>query len=176
MSEEKMQKLPRQKFSLDEDKRLRQLVVTHGEDNWPAVAAQMRNRHPRQCKERWTKYLCPKITDMPWTSRDDQFLEEKVGELGPRWKEITKSFPGRTDVFLKNRHNVLKRRLNMCIKRIFKLPLRQRKTKQTADSESNDIFQDLDWLCGSEIFECNPADDEILYLWQSDDFHIRQGQ
>jgi hypothetical protein len=164
MSEDNRKKISRLKFSPDEDDKLRHLVCTYGEKNWHAIAAEMQNRCPRQCKERWTKRLCPRIIQTPWTLQDDQLLEEKVGELGPRWKEIAKCFPGRTDVSLKNRYSILKRRWNKCINRMLKLSLKQRKRAPTAGPGSDDVLQNLDWFDENETFELNSDLNETLYL------------
>jgi hypothetical protein len=100
----------RRKFSPDEDDMLRALVKKNGVGDWPAIAAQMPNRDSRQCKERWFHYLAPCLVQNPWTRADDVLLEGKVAEHGHRWKLFELFFPGRTDVNIKNRYNVLVRR------------------------------------------------------------------
>jgi hypothetical protein len=159
MSDESQQKNRRQKFSSDEDGRLRQLVQTYGEDNWHAIANEMENRRPRQCKERWMKYLRPEIAQREWTSEDDQLLEQKVREIGSRWKTIAQYFPGRADVSLKNRYNKMNRRWNMCIKRMLNIPLKQRRPKQ-----SKGVFEKIDWPYDNETFDWNPDSDETVGL------------
>jgi hypothetical protein len=96
-------------FLPDEDFRLRELVRRFGTD-WNEISRQMRDRNPRQCKERWTNYLSPDVCAQPWTDDEDELLLRKVGELGAKWVQITSFFPKRTDTNLKNRWFVLMRR------------------------------------------------------------------
>jgi hypothetical protein len=100
---------PKCKFSLDEDLVLRRLVFELGEDNWHGVAAAMGDRNARQCRERWFNYLSPNIRNVPWTREEDILLLEQVREQGPRWHEIARFFPMRTDINIKNRYHVLDR-------------------------------------------------------------------
>jgi hypothetical protein len=44
-----------------------------------------------------------------WTDSEDILLFEKFQELGPKWVQIAKYFPNRTDAMIKNRINLLKR-------------------------------------------------------------------
>jgi hypothetical protein len=101
---------PRRKFSAQEDEQLRHLVSIYGENNWPAVSGQMNDRGPRQCKERWTHYLSPALIHKSWTHEEDTLLLQTVQESGSRWKVLEASFPGRSDVNLKNRYNLLIRK------------------------------------------------------------------
>ena len=57
----------RHKFTKAEDDLLKQLVLKYGETNWMAVAAQMKTRTPRQCRERYKNYLSDKIKNS-WDS------------------------------------------------------------------------------------------------------------
>lgn len=100
----------RKAFTFEEDERLRLLIASHGEDNWDLIVSQMPGRTRRQCRERWSHYLCSTLTNGPWTIEDDLKLMEEVGRFGTRWRAIMSSFPGRTDVNIRNRWNVLKAR------------------------------------------------------------------
>jgi hypothetical protein len=93
-----------------EDILLRTLVTDLGENNWAGVAAEMRNRNPRQCRERWFNYLSPNIRNLPWTELEDAILLNKVKEHGPAWHRIAPCFPRRTDINIKNRYHVLTRK------------------------------------------------------------------
>ena len=99
----------RNKFTEDEDNKLKQLVDRYGDD-WCSIANEMTGRGVRQCKERWSQYLAPDIVRREWTEEEDMRLEQKVTELGRRWIHIKAFFPGRTDTSLKNRFNLLCRR------------------------------------------------------------------
>ena len=91
------------KFTPQEDYLLLQLVQKHGAYNWKYIASQIPNRNSRQCRERYRNYLNPSINHTPWTSEEDQQLKDLILKYGPQWSLIAKSFPNRTDVFLKNR-------------------------------------------------------------------------
>jgi hypothetical protein len=100
----------RNKFSKGEDDLLRQLVTEHGDNNWPMVAAKMKSRTARQCRERYNNYLSPRIANGPWTPEEDQLLALKFDELGSAWARIARSFDRRSDVNVKNRWTTLQSR------------------------------------------------------------------
>jgi hypothetical protein len=100
----------RSKFTPDEDRQLRTLVEQFGEDSWSAIAEAIEGRTPRQCKERWTNYLCPELNSATWSETEDLLLLQKHREMGARWVAMAKFFPKRTDSMLKNRFNCLRRR------------------------------------------------------------------
>ena len=101
---------PKSKFTLEEDNLLKQLVSQFGENNWYHISELMPNRNLRQCKDRWTNYLSPKINNDPWTDEEDNLLLQKFKEYGAKWVRIALSFPNRTDSNVKNRWLVLSRR------------------------------------------------------------------
>lgn len=101
---------PKSKFTPEEDILLRQLVSQFGENNWNRIAELMPHRNMRQCKERWTNYLSPKVSNDPWTEEEDALLVQKYKEHGAKWVRIALSFPKRTDSNVKNRWLVLSRR------------------------------------------------------------------
>jgi hypothetical protein len=105
-----IQSRPKFKFSVNEDILLRGLVYKFGENNWSRVAAEMHNRNPRQCRERWLNYLSPNIKSVPWTDREDALLLDKVREQGSQWRRIAQFFPLRTDINIKNRYRMLARK------------------------------------------------------------------
>lgn len=101
---------PKSKFTSEEDTKLKQLVNQFGINNWNQISSNMAHRNPRQCKERWFNYLSPLIRKSPWSTDEDELLERKVKEIGPKWVKIAKFFPMRTDIQLKNRWLVLSRK------------------------------------------------------------------
>jgi len=98
------------RFTQEEDEQLLELVSKYGQDNWSLVASKMNNRNERQVRDRWRNNLCPEVNKNPWTEEEDSRLVELYNELGPRWVKIASLFENRTDVSLKSRWLVLKRK------------------------------------------------------------------
>jgi hypothetical protein len=94
---------PRQKFSVQEDEQLRDLVTELGTNNWAEVSARLGTRSARQCRERFRNYLSPNLRNGQWTEEEDQLLREKFQEFGAKWSLIVAFFPSRSEVNLKNR-------------------------------------------------------------------------
>lgn len=99
------EKTHRQKFTAQEDERLTLLVKEFGTGSWKKIAQLMKTRSTRQCRERYLNYLSPELKNGPWSSQEDQYLLKLVKEMGPCWSKITKFFPTRSDVNVKNRYS-----------------------------------------------------------------------
>ena len=91
-------------FSIKEDAMIIYLVNNIG-TNWREIAKMIPGRTERQCRERYKTYLDPNLRHDPWTPEEDKLLIKLYNEIGPRWAEMTKSFPGRSDNSIKNRYN-----------------------------------------------------------------------
>lgn len=96
----------RNKFTPEEDQKLRELIQKHGVHSWNLVSSLMENRNQRQCRERWKHYLsCDmKEATKPWTKEEDSILINKYNELGAKWTKIALELPGRTDLQVKIRY------------------------------------------------------------------------
>jgi cytochrome c551/c552 len=97
-------------FSLEEDRCLVSLVELYGQ-NWPKISKCMLGRSARQVNERWRNYLSPERSSAPFTPQEDEIIENKYKEIGPSWKEIAQSLPGRTGMGVKNRWHKLNEHL-----------------------------------------------------------------
>lgn len=121
----------RNTFTKEEDEILRTYVNRFGTSNWQLISEHVPGRNARQCKERWFNYLAPEIENGPWSPEEDALLQEKYKEIGPRWTQIAKYFPSRSDVNVKNRWRFLaraeRRKIRQTMKLMKKMP---RKTKQ----------------------------------------------
>ena len=125
----------KKKFTISEDALLRSLVKKYGENNWERVTEFMCGRNVRQCKDRWEYYLSPKVNNSPWTEEEEAKLVQHVNELGPRWVKISKLFPGRTDTQIKNKWNVLKRRMEADVPIPIPPVVLESKTRETEETQ-----------------------------------------
>ena len=102
MSREDKQRC-RKVFLPCEDAVLFQVMRANPGISWKNVAFYLPGRTARQCRDRWVNYLNPDITFRSWTERDDEILQEKFAEYGPKWSKILNHFPNRSYNDLKNR-------------------------------------------------------------------------
>lgn len=95
----------RNKFTLEEDQKLRELVQKHGEHSWNLISSLMENRNQRQCRERWKHYLSCDLNEAskPWSKEEDKILLKRYNELGGKWTKIARELPGRSDLQVKIR-------------------------------------------------------------------------
>ncbi|OHS94870.1 hypothetical protein TRFO_10793 [Tritrichomonas foetus] len=100
---------PKVKFSPEEDFHLRAIILRFGDHDWNLIASLMKDRNPRQCRERWLKYLAPNVRFEPWSPEEDKQLERLVHDFGQKWVKISRFFRNRTDINVKNRWLVLQR-------------------------------------------------------------------
>ncbi|MDR2416970.1 MAG: hypothetical protein LBD15_02245 [Holosporales bacterium] len=100
--EGKAQRSRAQKFTHEEDERLRALVAMYGESDWSKIAMDMPSRTSRQCRERWRNYLDPGINNRPWTLGEDRYLIRLQETHGNHPTRLALFFSGRTPVNIKN--------------------------------------------------------------------------
>jgi hypothetical protein len=97
------------KFSPQEDALLLRLVAGRKVMDWMDVASQMGSRSARQCRERYTNYLDPNLSNAIWTPDEDRLLGDKVKRLGTRWNAMAEFFKNRSVISLRNRWRLLER-------------------------------------------------------------------
>lgn len=105
-------KITRHKFTPEEDEILKNLVSTYGPNDWQSISSHFVGRNARQCRERWKHYISPDVVTGPWTEEENQLLLKKHEEHGSQWAIIALSFPGRTDIGVKNHYISITTRKN----------------------------------------------------------------
>ncbi|KAL1929103.1 hypothetical protein VTP01DRAFT_2162 [Rhizomucor pusillus] len=88
------------RWTQQEDAALMAAVQVYGVGNWNKVQRHIAGRTDMQCRERYTNALDPSLTRDPMTDEDFAKLERLVAEVGQKWSEIAKHFPGRTDNYM----------------------------------------------------------------------------
>mmetsp|Transcript_38293 Transcript_38293/g.97904 ORF Transcript_38293/g.97904 Transcript_38293/m.97904 type:complete len:580 (-) Transcript_38293:422-2161(-) len=80
----------------DEDALLAEMQAKVG-NRWSTVALHIPGRTGQQCAQRWRHKVNPNIRKEKWSEEEDRVLEALVAEIGPRWADIARRCPGRTD-------------------------------------------------------------------------------
>ncbi|CAG8442901.1 9277_t:CDS:2 [Ambispora leptoticha] len=103
------------------DPSLRKGPWTHEEDDlltkgyeqhagkWSLIAKNIPGRTDDQCAKRWRESLNPAICKQQWTAEEDERLLRKYNELGSKWQEIARFFPGRPGLHCRNRWRKIQR-------------------------------------------------------------------
>jgi len=104
------QTVERRKWSQEEDEDLIKLIKKYGTKNWRVVASHLKDRLPKQCRERFINHLDPAIVKGKLTDAEWNVVLESHEELGNKWSEISKLLPGRTPNQIKNHWHAMARR------------------------------------------------------------------
>ena len=101
----------RSKFTAEEDELVRGAVEALGTGDWGEVAGRVPGRTARQVRDRWRTYLSEGVVCGSWSSEEEERLLSLYGEYGGKWAKIAEGLPGRSDAMVKNRYNMLSRRM-----------------------------------------------------------------
>ena len=91
----------KKKWTAEEDKSIKDNIIEYGED-WDKIALNIKGRTSRECKSRYYNHLQSNIDRSKFTFEDEVKLLKLHDEIGGRWYEIAKSFPGRTPHMLRH--------------------------------------------------------------------------
>lgn len=153
---------PRKKFEPEEDDLLSNLVSQFGED-WDAVSNHLPGRNARQVRDRWKSYLSPDINKDPFTDAEDDLLNQKLKEIGPKWVNMTVFFNNRTDAALKNRWQYLSRRLESGKPIVYNKQKKEQK-KVSVQAQSQQVTEQDQIPKQKSAFSINP--DDMLEFWR----------
>ena len=135
-SSQHIQKKP---WTPEEDSLLSSLVKTHGAQKWSYISAQMKDRAGKQCRERWTNHLNPRIKRDGWSEEEEWVLFLSHVLMGNRWAEISRFIPGRTDNCIKNQWNsAMRKKLDVMGQRLSAaIAMLERSPDEFSESFSN---------------------------------------
>lgn len=110
------------KWTLEEDNLLLEAVDTSNKNiSWEKIAKLIPERTPRQCRDRYSNYLNPKIASQGWTLEEENLLRDLYVQLGGQWKSIASRLgTNRSPNAVKNRYNKLNKSSGGCYKDVKK--------------------------------------------------------
>lgn len=128
------------KFTPRENAMLKYLIDTFGTRDWVLIASMMPGRSPKQCRDRFCNYLSEERQIGPWTTEEDELLLSLLKKIGPKWVEISKQIPQRSENDAKNRwYKHLKKNNYELNKQICLKNSNNKKEEKEKDNENESI-------------------------------------
>jgi hypothetical protein len=113
-------------FNPEEDQIIRDMVAGKGPNCWNEIAGIL-NRTPQSIRNRYNLFLNRSSSKEQWSiEEDNSLIYLSNGPFYRKWAKLESFFPGRTQIQIKNRYNLLIRRLS----------------HQEASTDSNSFHQD----------------------------------
>ncbi|KAE8670353.1 MYB108 protein [Hibiscus syriacus] len=101
--EDDQMELRRGPWTVEEDLKLVNYILTHGEGRWNPLAHDAGlKRTGKSCRLRWLNYLRPDLRRGNITLEEQLMILELHSRWGNRWSKIAQHLPGRTDNEIKN--------------------------------------------------------------------------
>lgn len=99
-----LQSVLKEKWSIEEDSKLRGLVKQYGTKNWKKIAEYFPKRSHKECFYRWNKKLKHMLENNTWTSHEDSFIIKWVKAKGTsNWTRCAKYLKAKTPSECRNR-------------------------------------------------------------------------
>ena len=92
----------RTRWTREEEDILISLVEKAGARRWNQIAAVLKTKTAKQCRDHYANCLDPGIKNSLWTVEEERILLMKYQEYGSHWSGIKKFLPGRTTSMIKN--------------------------------------------------------------------------
>ncbi|XP_072987300.1 transcription factor LAF1-like [Typha latifolia] len=163
-------------WSPEEDQKLRDHVLRHGQGCWSSVPAKAGlQRNGKSCRLRWINYLRPGLKHGMFSREEEETIMKLHAVLGNRWSKMATFLPGRTDNEVKNYWN------SYLKKRVLKI---EGSTSQASSSRTIDWNrQSLKLEQFSEIWNSEPCEqvestsaDSCLTMVQSTEVGYSNGR
>lgn len=96
-------------WTKEEDMRLTEIMKKYKNPrDWEPIAKELnRDRSPKECHERWIRYLKPGVRKGQWTDQEDAIVMEAVTSSKEqpftRWSDLAQRLPGRVGKQIRDR-------------------------------------------------------------------------
>ncbi|KAK8846465.1 hypothetical protein M9Y10_020487 [Tritrichomonas musculus] len=107
LNSSKNNKRPKKTFTPEEDQTINLVVRLFGNRNWEMISTFLKGRTAKQCRDRYMNYLRPEFENIEWTQIEDDLILELYSKHGSKWSLISKYFPNRSQISIKNRYKFL---------------------------------------------------------------------